>query len=76
MTDKEWTEEVERAMAGAGLPWRVHAAWVEQRGPMCYAELTDTRSGRERIVELSRESFTTVAERRNELVRRLQADRR
>ena len=72
MTEKEWTEEVERAAAGAGLPCRVHAAWFEHKGPICCAELTDSRSGKEHRVRLSREEFATVTERRAEIVRQLQ----
>ena len=72
VTEKEWTEEIERAVAGACLPCRVHAAWMEHKGPMCYAELTDTRSGKERMIRLSRTEFTTVNDRRAEIVRQVQ----
>ncbi|MNC89869.1 hypothetical protein D3C83_58740 [compost metagenome] len=73
MTEKEWTEEMERALAGAGLPCRVRAAWIEHKGPMCYAELTDTRTGKERMIRLSRLEFATLADRRAEIVRQVQA---
>jgi hypothetical protein len=72
MTDKEWTEEVDRAVAGAALPCRVHAAWVQHGSVMCYAELVDTRSGKDRTIEVSRKEFATVAARRAEIVRQLQ----
>ena len=72
MIDKHWAEEVERAIAGSGLPWRVHASWIEHRGPMCHAELTDTRSGKDCTIELSREEFASVTARRAEIVRQLQ----
>ena len=71
MTDKHWAEEVERAIAGAGLPWRVHASWIENHGSVCYAELTDTRSGKERTIEVSLDVFASVAGRRDEIVRQL-----
>jgi hypothetical protein len=73
MTDKEWTDEVGRAIAGTALPWRVHASWIEHHRDMCYAELTDLKSGRERRIELSRQEFATVTARRTEVVRQLQA---
>ena len=69
MNDKQWTEEVERTLAGAGLPCRVHAAWIQQSGEMYYAELTDTRSGKERKIGLSSQEFPTVIARRAEIVR-------
>jgi hypothetical protein len=72
VTDKHWAEEVERAIAGMALLWRVRASWIEHQRDMCYAELTDTRSGRERRVELSRQEYATVAARRTEIMRQLQ----
>jgi hypothetical protein len=72
MTSKDWHQEVETAVGGLGLPWRVFAAWVERDGTLCCAELTDTRSGKERTVRLSREAFATKADRRAEIVRQLQ----
>ena len=72
MTKKEWTEEVSRAVDGAGLPWRVFTSWVEQNSPLCGAELTDIRSGRERRIGLARDLFPTEADRRNEIIRQLQ----
>ena len=71
MTNKEWNAEIDSAVAGLGLPWRVFAAWVE-RDIVCCAELTDTRSGRDRTVKLSRQEFPTEAGRRAEIVRQLQ----
>ena len=71
MTNKEWTEEVSRAIDGAGLPWRVFAAWVEAKSPTCCAELTDTRSGRDRRISLMCDQFPTAADRRNEIIRQL-----
>ena len=75
MTQKDWTEEVERALAGAGLPCRVHAAWIEHGGAMGCAEVTDTRSGKERTIRLSLEEFASVAARRAEITRQLQGGR-
>lgn len=72
MTKKEWTEEVTRTVDGAGLPWRVFAAWVEQSSPICCAELTDTRSGRDCRISLAHDRFPTPADRRNEIIRQLQ----
>ena len=72
MTNKNWNEEVSRAIAGAGLPWRVAAAWIEQSSALCCAELADTRSGAERRISLSPGSFPTTADRRNEIIRQLQ----
>jgi hypothetical protein len=72
MTPKDWKEEVATAVAGLGLPWRVFAAWVERDGATCCAELTDTRSGKERTVRLSRQVFASEADRRAEIVRQLQ----
>jgi hypothetical protein len=69
MNDKQWTEEVERTLAGAGLPCRVQSAWIQHGGDMCHAVLTDTRSGKERTIGLSRQEFSTVVARRAEIVR-------
>ena len=71
MTPKEWREEVERALAGSGLPWRVVSAWDEQKGPICCAEVANTSSGKDRTLRLSRTEFATTAERRAEIVRQL-----
>jgi hypothetical protein len=73
VTDKHWAEEVERAITGMALPWRVRASWIEHHHDMCYAELMDTSSGRERPIALSRQEFATVAARRAEIVRQLQS---
>jgi hypothetical protein len=75
VTEKDWTEEVARALAGAGLPCRVHAAWIDHGGEMCHAEVTDTRSGKERTIRLSRLEFASVAARRAEITRQLQGGR-
>ena len=73
MTQKEWTQEVERALSGAGLPWRVASAWVEQVGSALCAELVDMRTGKERSIRLPGLVFRTEAERRGEIVRQLTA---
>ena len=73
MTEKEWKEEVGRALAAAGLPWGVSAAWVQQNSFDCVAELVDSRSGKERSIKLSHQRFPTEAERRAEIVRQVQA---
>jgi hypothetical protein len=72
MTPKDWNQEVVSAVGGLGLPWRVSSSWIEPDGAMCCAELTDTRSGKERTVRLSREAFASQADRRAEIVRQLQ----
>lgn len=71
MTDKQWQAEVQRAVDGMGLPWRVHAAWFEQDNTMWCADLTDTRTGKERSVRLARAAFESEQERRAEIVRQL-----
>jgi hypothetical protein len=73
MIDKAWKEEVARGVDGLGLPWRVSAAWVDKNGPMVYAELTDTRNGKECRVSLSTDRFPTPADRRVEIARQLSA---
>lgn len=73
MTDKDWKEEVQSALAGAGLPWLVTAAWVGRGEAGCEAELVDMRTGRERTIRLSHQQFSTEAERRAEIVRQTQA---
>jgi hypothetical protein len=75
MTDKEWKEEVDRAVAGAGLPCRVAAAWLERRATRYVADLTDTRSGKERTISLSGQEFATVTARRAEIIRQLTSGR-
>ncbi len=72
MTQKEWREEVDRALAGSGLPWRLFSAWVEQKSAMCCADVTNTSSGKDRTVRLLGSEFTTTAARRAEIVRQLQ----
>ena len=71
--ERAWKEEVERAVDGSGLPWRVSAAWIEQKRPMYCASLTDTRSGKECRVSLSPDDFATVSARRIESVRQVNA---
>jgi hypothetical protein len=58
-------------VAAAGLPWRVSTAWVEQKGPVYVADLTDTRSGRECRVSVESGRFPTAADRRAEIARQL-----
>jgi hypothetical protein len=72
MKPKEWNEEVQSAVAGLGLPWRISATWVERDGTMCCANLTHTTSGKERTVRVSRQTFAAAADRRAEVVRQLQ----
>lgn len=72
MTDKEWKEEVERVVAGAGVRWEVRSAWIERRSDVYAADLIDQRSGAERTVRLSSSEFSTAAQRRAEIVRQLQ----
>jgi hypothetical protein len=72
MTDKQWQQEVNSALAGAGLPWRASAAWVEQGGVALCAELVDTRTGKERAIRLSAVVFGSESERRAEIARQLQ----
>jgi hypothetical protein len=72
VTDKEWKEEVERAVAGAGVLWEVRSAWIERRSDVYAADLVDKRTGTDRTVRLSSPEFPTAAERRAEIVRQLQ----
>jgi hypothetical protein len=75
MTKEEWLDELDTAIASAGLPWRVFTAWVEQDSPMCFAELThDEKQRNTRRVSLARDRFPTVAERRAEILRQLGED--
>jgi hypothetical protein len=71
MTDRQWKEEIDRAVGGAGLPYRVVAAWIE-RGRFCCADLADQRTGKDRTVRICHETFAMPAERRAEIVRQLQ----
>lgn len=70
MTNDEWKQEIERALADLGPLWRVNIAWVEQSSPICAAKIADA-AGKERLVSLARDRFTTVADRRGEIVRQL-----
>jgi hypothetical protein len=72
-TAKAWSEEITRAVAGSGLPWRVAVTWVEQNRSMFYADLVDVRSGRERRVCLAVDRFPTASDRRVEIARQLEA---
>ena len=72
MKDKAWKEEVGGVLAGGGLPWSVAAAWVEQAGVMCCADVIDQRSGKDRSIRVSLEEFPTAAARRLEIARQLQ----
>ena len=69
MTPAAWKEEVERALSGAGVPWRVRDAWVELSSAVLCAELSDTRTGKECRIRLASARFSTVVERRAEIVR-------
>lgn len=71
MTEKEWREEVDRALGGAGLPWRLFAAWIDANRITCCAEVTHTSNGKMRTVRLSQTQFDTVAARRVEISRQL-----
>ena len=75
VTDKSWKEEVERAVAGAGLPWVVRSAWLERHGEICAAEVIDNRSGADRVVRVSAHDFPTATARRAEIVRQLPGGR-
>lgn len=75
MTDRQWKEELERAIAAFAYPWRVRTAWVEQAGSLLGADLVDTRTGNERTIRLAALVFRTDAERRTEIARLLQAPR-
>jgi molybdenum-dependent DNA-binding transcriptional regulator ModE len=68
---KAWTEELERAVAGAGLPFRVAFAWVEKGNQVWCAELVDRRTGGDRSIRLDASQFATEMERKNEVVRQL-----
>ena len=75
VTQKQWAQEVERALSGAGLPWRLTSAWIEQAGSTLCAGLADMRTGSERSIRLPGLVFRTHAERRVEIVRQVQASR-
>ena len=68
---KTWVEEASRTVAASGLPWRVTAAWVEQKGLLLCADLRDTRTGKECRLTLQHDQFPTPAHRRAEVTRRL-----
>jgi hypothetical protein len=72
MTEKEWGEEVERAIAGSGLMWRLSAAWTERSNDLYCADVRSTTSGKDRTIRLACSEFITVAQRRAEIVRQLQ----
>lgn len=71
MTEKEWKEEVDRTLAGSGMPWRLFAAWMEQNRITCCAEVTHTSTGKLRTIRLSQTQFPSVAARRAEIARQL-----
>ena len=71
MTRTEWRTELERAVAAAGHPWRVVAAWVD--GALCGADLIDLLSGLDNSVRLCAAWFRTDAERQEEIARQLRA---
>ena len=68
--ERRWTEELSRALGGAGLPWRVSSAWCT--GDAYAAELTNIKSGASRDIQLSTLSFPSPTERRHEILRQLQ----
>jgi hypothetical protein len=72
VTDREWKQEAETAVAGPGLPFRVVAAWVEAVSFTCCADYADQRTGAQRHVKVSHQQFATPAARRAEVVRQLQ----
>jgi hypothetical protein len=72
LTEKRWKEEVGRALAGAGLPWNVAAAWIQKDSAEFCADVVDQRSGKDRRIRLSGEQFSTDAARRAEIVRQVQ----
>jgi hypothetical protein len=76
VTIKMWSEELETAIGGGGLPWRVIKAWIEAQGSMCCAELADSRNGHECFVSLAQQRFPTSGERRAEITRQLNASTR
>ena len=71
ITERSWTEEVMRALAAAGLPWRVGCCWCEKAA--CVAEVVHHGTGTTRVITLPLDTFSTSALRRFELVRTLQA---
>jgi hypothetical protein len=71
ITQQQWHEEVERALASAGIPWRLSIAWVEPSNDLCYVSARHT-DGTERTLRLSCSEFPTAAERRDEILRQLQ----
>ena len=71
MKSSQWKEEVERAVAASGLPWRVSFAWIEENAAQCCADVTDRRYENDRTLRLSEKQFVTEAQRRAEIVRQL-----
>jgi hypothetical protein len=71
VTDREWKQEAESAVAGPGLPFRVIAAWVEAHTSTGCVDYADQRTGRERHVKVSHQQFDTPAGRRTEIGRQL-----
>jgi hypothetical protein len=72
-TRDEWAAELQAALTAVGSNWRVFKAWVERNSPMMYADLTSVTLGAKRIT-LARDRFTTVNERRTEILRQLRGD--
>ncbi len=68
---KAWSEELERVVAGAGLPFRVTFAWIEKGNNAWCAELVDRRTGADRSIRLDAGQFPTEMERKGEVVRLL-----
>jgi hypothetical protein len=73
LTDKEWSDELSTIVASAGLPWRVRTVWVRRDRHTCGADLTNTRTGADRLIDLPLAEFPTRAARRAEIVRQLAA---
>ena len=71
MKPSQWKEEVDRAIAASGLPWRVSSTWLEDDAGQCCAIITDRRFGRDRTIRFSQQEFSTEQQRRAELVRQL-----
>jgi hypothetical protein len=72
VTERQWTDEVTRALAAAGLPWQLGSCWCEKSA--CAAELVHRSTGKTRVITLSLDAFSTAALRKAELVRVLQAN--
>ena len=70
--ERHWTQELTRVLDGAGLPWRATSCWCSADGHGCGAELTNTRNGASRQIQLSLATFDTPLARRHEVLRQLE----